>query len=176
MKKNFIAIKKEFITKAKCKSLIKTLDKNLITDNNPYTNYRFQDIKAKSIQKIIIDRALKMMQKYCTYYPEINLTHDKWAMTELRFKKFEPGKFFNTWHSEHCGNYPTRVMVFQLYLTDHNCGTEFFSGETIYSEAGKAILFPAYFTHTHRGQVCPQNKTRYIITGYYNFISLVPKQ
>ena len=39
MKKNFIAIKKEFITKAKCKSLIKTLDKNLITDGNEYRYY-----------------------------------------------------------------------------------------------------------------------------------------
>ena len=45
MKKNFIAIKKEFITKAKCKSLIKTLDKNLITDGNEYSNYEFKDIK-----------------------------------------------------------------------------------------------------------------------------------
>jgi len=86
--------------------------------------------------------------------------------------KFKPGDYFNKWHSEHCGDYATRVMVFQLYLSDHNCGTEFFSGETIESEAGKAVLFPPYFTHTHRGQPCPQNKIRYLITGYYNFISL----
>ena len=116
------------------------------------------------------------MKKYCTYYQELNMTKDKWALTSLRFKKFKPGQAFYAWHSEHSGKYSTRVMVFQLYLTDHNCGTEFFSGETIYSDAGKAILFPAYFTHTHRGQVCPQNKTRYVITGYYNFISLVSKQ
>jgi len=175
MKKNFIAINKEFITKAKCKSLIKTLDKNLITDGNEYSNYEFKDIKDKKIQKFIVEKALAMIQTYCSYYQELNMTKDKWALTSLRFKKFKPGQAFYAWHSEHSGKYSTRVMVFQLYLTDHNCGTEFFSGETIYSEAGKAVLFPPYFTHTHRGQRCPQNKTRYLITGYYNFISLVSK-
>tara|TARA_A100000172_G_scaffold3651_1_gene2265 strand:+ start:834 stop:1355 length:522 start_codon:yes stop_codon:yes gene_type:complete len=172
MKKNFIAVKKQFITKTKCKTLIKALDKGLITDNNKDSNYSFKDIKDKKIQRLIVTEALGMVQKYCSYYPELNLTKDKWAMTSLRFKKFKPGDYFNKWHSEHCGNYATRVMVFQLYLSDHNCGTEFFSGETIQSEAGKAVLFPPYFTHTHRGQPCPQNKIRYLITGYYNFISL----
>jgi len=175
MKKNFIAVKKEFITKAQCKSLIKSLDKNLIKDDNEDSNYFFKDIKDKKIQKLIVKKGLEMIQKYCSYYPELNMTKDKWAMTSLRFKKFEPGSSFNRWHSEHCGKYSTRIMVFQLYLSDHNCGTEFFSGELVQSTAGRAILFPAYFTHTHRGQVCPQNNTRYIITGYYNFISLVPK-
>ena len=102
MDRNFIAIKKEFTTKAKCKSLIKTLDK--ITE--------LKDIIAKL----------------------------------------------------------SRVLAFQLYLSDHNCGTQFMNGEYVESDIGKAVLFPAYFTHTHRGQACPQKKTRYLITGYFNFI------
>jgi len=57
-----------------------------------------------------------------------------------------------------------------IYLTEHNCGTEFFNGDYIKSEIGRLVIFPSYFTHTHRGQKCPNNKTRYIITGYVNFI------
>lgn len=34
MNRNFLAVKKEFTTKAKCKSLIKTLDKNLKVDKS----------------------------------------------------------------------------------------------------------------------------------------------
>ena len=48
-------------------------------------------------------------------------------------------------------------------------GTEFFNNEVIQSELGKVVLFPAYFTHTHRGQVCPEKKDRYLLTGYLEF-------
>jgi|TARA_R110002012_G_scaffold6719_3_gene32030 hypothetical protein len=171
MDRNFIAIKKEFTTKAKCKSLIKTLDKNLEIDkSNLDLNYSYKDIKIKSVQKFIVDKAVSFVKLYTSVYPELNMTSDRWAMTELRFKKFKPGKSFNKWHSEHCNKYPSRVLAFQLYLSDHNCGTQFMNGEYVESDIGKAVLFPAYFTHTHRGQACPQKKTRYLITGYFNFI------
>ena len=117
MNRNFLAVKKEFTTKAKCKSLIKTLDKNLKVDkSNPNLNYYYKDIKLKSIQKFIVDRAVNFVKLYAGVYPEINMTSDKWAMTELRFKKFKPGKSFNKWHSEHCNKYPSRMLAFQLYL------------------------------------------------------------
>lgn len=87
MNRNFLAVKKEFTTKAKCKSLIKTLDKNLKVDkSNPNLNYYYKDIKLKSIQKFIVDRAVNFVKLYAGVYPEINMTSDKWAMTELRFK------------------------------------------------------------------------------------------
>lgn len=27
-------------------------------------------------------------------------------------------------------------------------------------------LFPAFWTHTHRGQLCPDNKLRYVMSAY----------
>ena len=42
--------------------------------------------------------------------------------------------------------------------------------KTIMSVKGRATLFPAYFTHTHKGHICPEKKDRYIITGYVNFV------
>ena len=30
-------------------------------------------------------------------------------------------------------------------------------------------MFPAYFTHTHRGQACPHNKDRYMLGGYFHY-------
>ena len=63
------------------------------------------------------------------------------------------------------------ILSLQIYLSNHNCGTEFSNyNKTIKSDIGKVVLFPAYFTQTHRGQICPENKNRYIITGYVNFI------
>ena len=31
-------------------------------------------------------------------------------------------------------------------------------------------MFPAFWTHTHRGQPCPENKYRYILSAYVNLI------
>ena len=39
------------------------------------------------------------------------------------------------------------------------------------SKSGRLAMFPAYFTHTHKGEVCPENKDRYLLTGYISFIS-----
>ena len=50
--------------------------------------------------------------------------------------------------------------------------TLFYNKKVIKSEIGKLVIFPSYFTHTHRGQKCPDKKNRYIITGYVNFLDL----
>ena len=84
---------------------------------------------------------------------------------------FEKNKGFINWHSEHSFSYPFRVLSLQIYLSNHNCGTEFFRDIIINSNCGRGILFPSYFTHTHRGIVCPDKKDRYIITGYLTFIN-----
>ena len=38
------------------------------------------------------------------------------------------------------------------------------------TKSGRGIMFPAYFTHTHRGSICNKGLDRYIISGYYCFI------
>ena len=54
-----------------------------------------------------------------------------------------------------------------IYLSTHKCGTEFHDGLLILSHIGRLTIFPSYFTHTHRGQVCPEKKDRYLLGGYY---------
>ncbi|HLL54963.1 MAG TPA: 2OG-Fe(II) oxygenase [Myxococcaceae bacterium] len=77
------------------------------------------------------------------------------------------------WHSE---IYPKdaaceplhRVLAFQFYLNDVAEGgeTEFFYQEKkVTSKAGRMLIFPAGFTHTHRGNV-PKSGNKYIITSW----------
>jgi hypothetical protein len=118
-------------------------------------------------------KIIDIIKKYEKMYPEINLTKDKWALTELIFKHFKPGNFFSDWHSEVGLTRPSRVLNMMIYLSEHDCGTQFFNQDVIKSRIGRLTIFPSYFTHTHRGQICPDNKDRYILGGYYNFIDIV---
>jgi hypothetical protein len=80
------------------------------------------------------------------------------------------------WHSE---VYPKdascealhRVLAFQFYLNDVPGGgeTEFFYQEKkVGSKAGRMLIFPAGFTHTHRGNR-PESNDKYIITSWVLF-------
>ena len=37
------------------------------------------------------------------------------------------------------------------------------------AKKGKTIIFPAIWTHTHKGEIT-KNQEKYIITGWFNFI------
>lgn len=160
-------------TKEECENLI-----NLYTNNNSYqgihTNpngsvgYYYNDIDINSFPySHVINNFLNL---YTEKYPEINMTSSYWALSTLRFKYFKKGNSFDNFHSEHSITHSQRVIGIQIYLTEHDCGTEFFYlKKTIKSKVGRVCIFPAYFTHTHKGQ--PDFlKDRMIITGYYNFV------
>ncbi|MEN9868990.1 MAG: hypothetical protein RL748_4580 [Pseudomonadota bacterium] len=80
---------------------------------------------------------------------------------------------YNYWH---CEVYPQaphneplhRSLLFMFYLNDVLEGgqTEFFYQEkSIQPKAGRMVIAPAYFTHTHRGCV-PVSNDKYILTSW----------
>ncbi|WNG50280.1 2OG-Fe(II) oxygenase [Archangium minus] len=96
---------------------------------------------------------------------------------ELNVQKYVKGTGgYPHWHSE---IYPKdasceplhRVLAFQFYLNDVSQGgeTEFFYQEKkVQSKAGRMLIFPAGFTHTHRGNR-PESNDKYIITSWVLF-------
>ena len=164
----FVLVKDNILSKKDCDNIIKTCDKNL-SPSLDYQGYEYYDIKKMKLWKFLVNKTILVINDYLKEHPELNLTTDPFALTNIRFKKFSKGKSFNNWHSEHCIDYPHRILNIMYYLSDHNCGTKFYNGEVVLSEKGRAIVFPSYFTHTHKGQVCPDGKTRYILTGYIEF-------
>ena len=166
MNRNFILIKDNVFSQKECETMVSQFSQNLRNAEKKGMNYQFCDLNYfEHMNKLNI-----ITKEYENTYNEISKTISIWQLDSLRFKYFKPGFGFSEWHSEHCFTFPNRVLSLQIYLTEHNCGTEFYNGDVIESKIGRVALFPAYFTHTHRGQVCPENKDRYIITGYINFI------
>tara|TARA_R100000697_G_C5370080_1_gene177047 strand:+ start:48 stop:563 length:516 start_codon:yes stop_codon:yes gene_type:complete len=160
---NYIFIQDNFLNDIECDKLIDYYHKNkdkIVTKNN----YIFCNMQPNKFFK---NKLSKISSMYIEKYPEANITFDKWYLEELRIKHFKPKNSFDNWHSEHQVSTPLRMLALQIYLSSHKCGTEFYRYKTIISKKGRLAVWPAYFTHTHKGQVCPDNLNRFILSGYY---------
>lgn len=98
----------------------------------------------------------------------------KHNLDSLQIQKTSPGEGYHSWHCEHDGdiNFKERILSWILYLNDVCDGgeTEFlYQSLRIKPSRGTFILFPAFFTHTHRGNP-PLKESKYIVTGWINFI------
>ena len=158
---NFILTKDNVFDDLTCNSIIDYFNKIKPVEDKYYNIvYEAPVFKKEKLQELF--------NNYFKIFPETGYIVDNLSLKELRIKQFKNGKFFSPWHHEtNLKNY-RRVLALMIYLSDHDCGTEFMSGEIIKSKKGRAVMFPAYFTHTHRGQRCPENKDRYIYGGYFH--------
>jgi len=88
----------------------------------------------------------------------------------INIQKYLPGGGYKVWHFEEMGDEQKRHLVYMTFLNDvDDGGTEFkYQNLTIPAKKGLTLIWPAPWTHTHRGQVS-NTKTKYIITGWYNF-------
>ena len=97
------------------------------------------------------------------------LNRKRFLCYDCKVKKILPGGGFHNWHYENgTVGYSTRTLVLQLYLNDDFNGgeTEFlYQSRREEAVAGDVIIFPCYFTHTHRGNP-PIGGTKYLATSW----------
>ena len=78
---------------------------------------------------------------------------------------------YKVWHFERTNNKLAagRQLVWMTYLTDNpDGGTEFYYQSKYYpAKKGSTLIWPADWTHTHRGRVVNEEKA--IITGWIEF-------
>ena len=89
-----------------------------------------------------------------------------------RIQKTKIGGGYHTWHCETDSRFTSnRILGWMLYLNDVEEGgeTEFlYQHKRIKPKTGSLVIWPAAFTHTHRGNP-PLTNTKYIITGWVEF-------
>lgn len=79
---------------------------------------------------------------------------------------------FKKWHHEVASLKAVhRHLVFMTYLNDvEDGGTEFlYQKIKTNAEKGLTLIWPAIWTHTHRG-IVSKTKEKYIVTGWHEFI------
>lgn len=79
------------------------------------------------------------------------------------------GDGYHRWHSERFGMASSeRVLAWTIYLNTVSEGgeTEFmYQGKRIDAKAGRIVIWPAGWTHVHRGNP-PLSNEKYILTGW----------
>ena len=174
MLRNFIYIKDNFLSYKESDNIITFFKK--IPNKEFYKDGKYEGVFLDDESPYLKDNKLSFLKgrfqneldEYIKLYPEINFVYP-FYLTEIRFKHWKKNNYFNIWHSEHSGQNPYRILNFMIYLSNHNCGTQFLDKRVIKSEKGKLVIMPSYFTHTHRGMPCPEKKDRYVLSGYFNF-------
>ena len=85
------------------------------------------------------------------------------------FQKYETeDDGYKTWHCEQSVGAPCRVGAWMFYLNNAKSGTEFMNHPNIQGRAGSLYIWPAAWTHMHRG--APNKGLKYIITGWMSYI------
>lgn len=95
--------------------------------------------------------------------------------TAMKMQRTPPGGGYHVWHSEQGnGVFAERVLVYTLYLNSlgeaEGGETEFLYQRTrVPPEENTMIVWPAAFTHAHRGNTVLGDQTKYIVTGWFYY-------
>jgi len=114
------------------------------------------------------------LEAYVKTYPEVGALK-KFNITEnYNLQYYKPGGGFKQWHYERNGfdlRNAKRCLVFMTYLYDvKDAGTEFlYQKVTTPCKKGLTVIWPADWTHTHKGQI-NSKKDKAIVTGWYSYL------
>ena len=140
------------------------LTKKLV-DNNPEWNAAMMPI-LKALHDSV--------DKYIKTYESLN-SIDQWQLEApaINFQRFLPRQGYKKWHCENVNiKSSVRTLVWMLYLNtvEDKGGTDFYYQDyTCKAEIGKLVIWPPYWTHSHRSQVSP-SEMKYILTGWMAYV------
>ena len=179
---NFIEIYDDALSSEKCDKLIDYFNKSpqmegVVGDGIEVNPIQKQSIELKNsyftsheiVSRLISPTLREYTEKYVEkYIPLKNM--EKWGVDNgFTLKKFEgEDEGFKVWHTEHGKSVPYRILVWMFYLNDAQSGTEFFHHPKIESKKGRLVIWPAGWTHYHKG-VTPNKGIKYITSGWYSF-------
>jgi len=112
-------------------------------------------------------------EQYAKEYKGIIEGADPVSSWTVKLQKTEPGGGYHRWHCENGAFlYRDRVLTWMLYLNDvpYECGggTDFFHQKlSLQPKRGTMVMWPACYTHMHRGAFLSGDAVKYIATGWF---------
>jgi hypothetical protein len=144
------------------------------SDNQLFCNGRNLELNVFE-NKNTYDMFFEGLQKcYDLYVTKFSVLKDtKVICRNFKIQKTKNGEGYHVWHHEQGNNHQNnRSLVFMLYLnslSDDACGeTEFlYQQRRIKPAANTMLIWPAAYTHAHRGNAVYGENTKYIATGWF---------
>ena len=134
---------------------IRNINVPMTYNNKPFIDMFFQEIYPLYTQKY-------------SYLKQL-ATHN---ILEVKIQKTKIGGGYHVWHCENSKmKSRNRILAFMVYLNDVTEGgeTEFLYQKCRFKpEKNTLLVWPAQFTHVHRGNP-PLSNDKYIITGWVEY-------
>ena len=182
---DFIGIYENALSKELCHEIIQNFEKQASTNpssiisgsevvggskwRNDYSLFA-QEYSTKSAEIIngVLQNCINLYSEKFFFIKEIRAVSNT-----VKLQRTPPRGGYHVWHSEAMDRKTMhRVLVWIVYLNDIPDGegeTEFlWQGVRIKPKAGTCVIWPAVFTHPHRGNPV-YSCEKYIATGWYTY-------
>ena len=131
------------------------------------------DFNGNQATRVFFDGLQQCYDQYTEQFSVLKT--DNIRGTAMKMQRTDPGGGYHVWHAEQ-GNreHAERVLVYMLYLNDIGAQdggeTEFlYQRLRLRPEANTMIIWPAAYTHTHRGNTVLGDQSKYIVTGWFYY-------
>jgi prolyl 4-hydroxylase len=127
-----------------------------------------EDVEINELVYFFVSQGI---DKYSNDYTFLNVNKSWRLSPSYNIQRYDGDKegYFSI-HNEASGSYPYRMLAWMVYLNDASSGTEFpYQNITIQARTGRTVIWPAAWTHPHRG-VIPNVGVKYIATGWFYYL------
>jgi hypothetical protein len=158
------AVIKQFETSIKTGASVREYSPQIYREDSVlYLNEPNMPLTAEFNQQLV-----RITDSYVNKYSTLKSLNTKSFLVLVQ--KTKPSEGYHLWHCEQASiDTSSRIIVWTVYLNDVDEGgeTEFlYQQRRIKPSKGSLCLFPASWTHTHRGNP-PISNTKYIATGWF---------
>ena len=136
-------------------------------------NLEFEPFGGMPVMDVFMSGLQKCFDQYADKYSAI-ADSSAWCRT-MKIQRTREGGGYHVFHCEQGGgDMAGRVLVYMLYLNTledgQNGETEFLHQQRrISPESNTMVLWPAAFTHAHRGNPVYSGGEKYIVTGWFKY-------
>jgi hypothetical protein len=137
-------------------------------------NHNVLDFNGQSAVNLFFDGLQRCYNDYADKYSVLK-NNGNIRATVMKLQRTGPGGGYHVWHGEQGpGAHANRVVTYMLYLNTLNpkdgAETEFlYQKKRFNPEENMMVVWPAAYTHAHRGNPVLGETHKYIVTGWFYY-------
>ncbi len=180
----YISCFPQALSSSKCNELINFFNdrstKKKNGPNNEYCKskeiYYYEYVSLNSFSPLFINELKLHLTQYANIHPFLKSSGcPNWGIyNRCNLQKYLPKKYYSGEHCEHSNTktYSNRILAWMFYLNNikYGGGGTYFPQQdlTIEAKRGDLYVWPAGWTHSHRG-VPARSEEKFIITGWCSY-------